>query len=32
MLRAAKEHGVSLFAAELPEFETGMAVAAAVER
>ena len=27
MLRAAKEHGMTLFAAELPEFEAGVAVA-----
>ncbi len=29
MLRAAKEHGVTLFAADLPEFETGAAIARA---
>ena len=32
MLRAAKEHGISLFAAGLPEFEAGAAIAAAVEK
>ena len=30
LLRAAKEHGVTLFAAGLPEFEAGAAIAAAV--
>lgn len=32
MLRAAKAHGVTLFASDLPEFEAGAAVAAAVGR
>lgn len=31
MLRAAKEHGISLFAAGLPEFEAGTAVAHALK-
>ena len=30
MLRAAREHGVTLFAADLPEFEAGAAVAVAM--
>lgn len=30
MLRAARERGVTLFAADLPEFEAGAAIAAAV--
>lgn len=30
MLRAAKEHGMTLFAADLPEFEAGAAAARAV--